>query len=462
MAKQIRLNAVEMANPVQDNAGLWTYGDSGGAPYKDLNYWMDLARLLEESSFDALFFADILGVYDVYQNSRDTAIREGLYIPINDPSYAIPAMAAVTKHLGFVLTASLTYEHPYTLARKMSTLDHLTNGRMGWNMVTSNLTSAALNFGLDEQISHDERYERGEEYLDVCYKLWQSSWEADAVIKDKGKRIYADPAKVHAIQHEGQYFSVPGIYLCEPSPQRTPVLFQAGSSERGRAFAARHAECIFLNAMTAQETKYLVDDVRQRAEKYGRNPADLYFFPKLNPVVAATQEEAEDKLAHYLSHASTEGALCLLSAWTGMDFAKFNANELLAFIQKGEERNGSSYFSEFFGRNYSDQSWTKEELAKYFAFGGVGSLLVGTPAHISDQMEAFMEETGVDGFNIAYATRDETLRDFGSQVVPELQRRGRISKAYSSGTLREKLFGKSPYLPAEHPGGAAAWHIQQT
>lgn len=356
MAKRMRLNAVEMANPVQDNAGLWLYPGNRVERYKDLDYWIELAQTLERGKFDALFFADILGVYDVYQGSRDTAVREGMYFPINDPSYAIPAMAAATEHLGFVLTASLSYEHPYALARKMSTLDHLTDGRLGWNMVMSNLDSTARNYGL-EQLDHDERYNRGDEYLEVCHKLWEESWEDGAVVRDRINRIYADPAKVHEIGHEGKYFKVPGIHLCEPSPQRTPVLFQAGSSDRGREFAAKHAECIFLNAMTENETKFLVQDIRQRAERYGRNPEEVLFFPKINPVIGATEVEAQQELHNLLAYSSPEGALSLLSVWTGVDFSTVSSDELLAFIRKGEQRSGTNYLFEFFKRNGGDEEW---------------------------------------------------------------------------------------------------------
>ncbi|MEK3916355.1 LLM class flavin-dependent oxidoreductase [Paenibacillus sp. FSL H7-0331] len=440
MAKRMRLNAVEMANPVQDNAGLWLYPGNRVERYKDLDYWIELAQTLERGKFDALFFADILGVYDVYQGSRDTAVREGMYFPINDPSYAIPAMAAATEHLGFVLTASLSYEHPYALARKMSTLDHLTDGRLGWNMVMSNLDSTARNYGL-EQLDHDERYNRGDEYLEVCHKLWEESWEDGAVVRDRINRIYADPAKVHEIGHEGKYFKVPGIHLCEPSPQRTPVLFQAGSSDRGREFAAKHAECIFLNAMTENETKFLVQDIRQRAERYGRNPEEVLFFPKINPVIGATEVEAQQELHNLLAYSSPEGALSLLSVWTGVDFSTVSSDELLAFIRKGEQRSGTNYLFEFFKRNGGDEEWGIEQLSKYFAFGGVGSLRVGTPEQIADQLEQFMDHTGVDGYNIAYATRSETFEQFVSKVVPVLQHRGRVQNEYATGVFRHKLLG---------------------
>jgi len=452
MTKRLRLNAVEMASPLQDNAGMWRAEGNRADRYKDLDYWTDLARLLERGRFDAVFFADILGVYDVYRGSRDTAVREGLYVPMNDPAYAIPAMAAVTEHLGFAVTSSITYDHPYSLARKMSTLDHLTGGRVGWNIVTSNLDSAARNYGLEAQIAHDERYERGDEFLEVAYKLWEASWDDDAVVRDAQGRVYADPSKVRDIGHEGRYFRVPGIHLCEPSPQRTPVLFQAGSSERGREFAARHAECVFLNAMTAEETKFLVEDIRGRARKHGRNPADVLFFPKINPVVGRTEEEAQAKWEAYLKAASPEGSLSLLSAWTGIDFAEYGASELLSFIRKGEQRSGSNYLADFFSRNHGDADWTKEELARYFAFGGVGSVTVGSPERIADKLESFADETGVDGFNIAFATRHETFRDFVELVVPVLQSRGRAQTEYEPGTFRHKLFGAGPSLPAEHPG----------
>jgi FMN-dependent oxidoreductase (nitrilotriacetate monooxygenase family) len=361
-------------------------------------------------------------------------------------------MAAVTEHLGFAVTSSITYDHPYALARKFSTLDHLTNGRVGWNIVTSNLDSTAKNFGLDKQMAHDDRYERGDEFLDVAYQLWNASWDEDAVIRDREKRIYAQPEKVHEIKHKGKYFEVSGIHLTEPSPQRTPVLFQAGSSDRGREFAAKHAECIFLNPMTIEETRYLISDIRQKAEAYGRKPEDILFFPKINPIVGKTEEEAQAKLAKSLEYASPEGALSLLSAWTGMDINNFDATELLAFIQKGEQRSGSNYLAEFFQRNHQDKEWTKEDLAKYFAFGGVGSLIAGTPAQIADRLEQFLDETGADGFNIAYVHRYDTFKEFVELVVPELQQRGRVQTEYEAGSLRHKLFGQGSHLQDSHIG----------
>lgn len=448
--KRILLNAVEMASALQDNPGLWAHPANQSDRYKDLSYWTELAQLLEKANFSAIFFADILGVYDVYKNTRDIAVRDALYFPINDPSYLIPAMAQVTENLCFVTTNSLTYEHPYALARKMSTLDHLTDGRVGWNIVTSNLDSAAKNFGMDQQIPHSERYDRGDEFLEVCYKLWEDSWENDAVVKDTERGMYTDPSKVHDINHKGKYFNVPGVHLCEPSLQRTPVLFQAGSSERGREFAATHAEGIFLNPLSVEETKYIVDDVRLRAKQKGRNPEDLLFFPKLTPIIGRTEEEARKKYHELLEYTTTEGILALVSAWSGIDFSKFGPDELLEFIKKRES--GETYLIDYFRRSSKEQDWTIKDLANYFAFGGIGSLTIGTPEQIADKMELLVDEAGVDGFNISYILRPDTYHDFVNLVVPILKERGRLKTDSGNGTFRDKLFKKGSHLNDAHPG----------
>ena len=197
--------------------------------------------------FDSLFIADIFGVYDVYGGNADAGFRNAVEFPVNDPFLLVPAMAMVTKHLGFGITGTVTYEPPFSFARRLSTLDHLTNGRLAWNIVTGYLDSAAKAFGLSEQLPHDERYVMAEEFMEVVYKLWEGSWEDDAVLRDKVNGIFARPEKIHKVRHHGKYFRMEGYHLCEPSPQRTPILFQAGASSRGRQFAAQHAECVFIS-----------------------------------------------------------------------------------------------------------------------------------------------------------------------------------------------------------------------
>ena len=235
-----------MSTVSHGNFGLWRHPEDQTAGYTDMRYWVELARAPRRGGFDGLFIADAVGQLDVFGGDADCRAEPGVQTPVTDPLLAVSAMAAATEHLGFGITVSTTYESPYLLARKFSTLDHLTGGRVGWNIVTSLLDSAARNIiGRDRQIPHDERYAMAQEFLEVTYKLWEGSWESDAVVRDRERGVYTDPAKVHAIGHEVAYFSVPGAHLVEPSPQRTPVLFQAGTSPAGREFAARNAELVF-------------------------------------------------------------------------------------------------------------------------------------------------------------------------------------------------------------------------
>src|SRR5207248_1625696 len=252
MPKQIRLNAFDMNCVVHQSPGLWTHPRDRADRYNTLDYWVELAKLLERGKFDALFLADVLGVYDVYRGSPDAAIANAVQVPVNDPLLLIPAMAYVTRNLGFGVTCAVSYEHPYTLARRFSTLDHLTGGRIGWNVVTGYLNSAAKGIGLARQPEHDTRYEIAEEYMQIVYKLWEGSWEDGAVLRDRTQRVFARPEKVHRIRHDGRYFQIEAIHLCEPSPQRTPLIYQAGASSRGRQFAATHAECVFINGPSKQ------------------------------------------------------------------------------------------------------------------------------------------------------------------------------------------------------------------
>jgi FMN-dependent oxidoreductase (nitrilotriacetate monooxygenase family) len=273
--KKILLNAFNMNCVGHINHGLWTHPRDDSTRYRSLSYWTDLARLLERGLFDSIFLADIVGVYDVYQQSVDLTLRESVQLPVNDPLLLVPAMAGVTRHLGFGVTSNLSYEPPYLFARRMSTLDHLTDGRAGWNIVTGYLDSAARAMGLDSQDEHDRRYDRADDYLELAYKLWEGSWEDDAVRRDKAARVFADPSRVHRIRHQGPYYRMEGYHLCEPSPQRTPVLFQAGASGRGQQFAARHAEGIFIMAQDKEATRKTVQALREQAVRAGRRAEDV-------------------------------------------------------------------------------------------------------------------------------------------------------------------------------------------
>jgi FMN-dependent oxidoreductase (nitrilotriacetate monooxygenase family) len=334
-------------------------------------------------------------------------------------------------------------------------LDHLTKGRAGWNIVSSYLDSAARNFGLDRQHKHDDRYEVADEYMEVCYKLWEGSWEEDAVVRDSAKRLFTDPGKIHEILHYGKYFTVPGFHLCEPSLQRTPVLYQAGASRRGKDFAARNAECVFVAAPSKKVLKEYVRDIRQRAAGFGRDPASLLFFNLFTVIVAPTESEAKAKHDEYRSHVSYDGALALVSGWTGIDFGKYHPDDRIEYIENDAVQSATESLT----TSDPDKIWTVREVANWVGIGGLGPVVVGSPGQVADEMQGWVEETDVDGFNLAYAVTHETFRDFVDLVVPELQRRGVYKKEYRSGTLREKLFGHGAHLNEEHPG--ASYRIRQ-
>ncbi|MFI5934677.1 LLM class flavin-dependent oxidoreductase [Actinoplanes sp. NPDC051494] len=434
MSERIRLNGLRQSTVGHTAIGLWRHPDSQAHRYRDLSYWTDTARILERGRFDALFIADALGPLDVWQGSVDAALRDGIQTPTDDPLLAISAMAAVTEHLGFSVTVSSTYEQPYAFARKMTTLDHLTGGRIGWNVVTSALDSAARNLGLTTQLPHDQRYAVAEEFMDVVYKLWESSWADDAVVRSD---VFADPARVRPVAHDGTYFTVPGIALSEPGVQRTPVIYQAGTSPVGRAFAARHAEGVFLSTYLPSMARGLVSDVRQRARAEGRDPRSVKFFAIATVIVAETDAEARAKLADYQSYASVEGALARWSALMHIDLSTLDLDEPLEYV----ETDGIRGMVELFTTLDPDRRWTPRAIAGFVGVGGGGPVIVGSPSTVADELERWMDEADIDGFNIADPVPPVTFRDFADLVVPELQRRGRVWRDYGSATLREHFHG---------------------
>ncbi len=449
MPKPIVFNAFVMNTPSHLSPGLWRHPQDGAGTYNTLRYWTDLARLLERGRFSAMFLADSLGTYDVYGGCRDPAFRHGLHAPINDPLMLVSAMAAVTTNLCFGVTCSVTYEHPFSLARRFSTLDHLTDGRIGWNIVTSALDSAARNFGLPEQLSHQERYDRAEEYLAVCYKLWERSWEDGAVRRDKADGTFTDPSKVHAIDHRGTYFDVAGPHLCEPSPQRTPVLYQAGASRWGRAFAARHAECIFVGSPSRPALKITVAHLRAALSKAGRDPASVPIIAEHTIVTAATDAAAAAKYADYTGYASEEGALAMMSAWTGIDLSRYSLDDPFKHVESNAIQSAVDAMS----AANPDRIWTIREIAAWCGIGGLSPVTTGCPGRVVDVLESWVDDTGIDGFNLSYAIMDQGFRDFADLIAPELDRRG-LHPAYRPGTFREKLFGCGPRLGAMHPAAA--------
>jgi FMN-dependent oxidoreductase (nitrilotriacetate monooxygenase family) len=448
MTRMMRLNAFDMAAPGHIQQGMWTHPRDTSAGYTSLEHWMGLARLLERGLFDGLFLADVLGIYDVYGGSPDAALRGAVQVPLLDPVLTIPAMAAVTTHLGFGVTCNLAYEAPYLMARRMSTLDHLTRGRIGWNIVTGYLDSAARALGYAEQMRHDDRYDLADEYMDAVYALWEGSWADDAVRRDAENRTYTDPSRVRRISHRGPQYSIDAIHLCEPSPQRTPVLYQAGASTRGRQFAGRHAECIFVNGTNPTVVAALVAQLRAAAA-----PRSILVFAGATVVVGRTEAEARDLLADYARHADAEGALAHASASLGIDLARFGMDEpVVAAAPSNAIRSNAEAMAKVAG-----PSWTKRQLLEQSVLGSRQPPIVGDAAQVADALQGWMATADVDGFNLSRTVMPECLETFIELVVPELQRRGVYKTSYAEGTYREKLFGAGPRLPGTH---AAARHRQ--
>jgi len=446
MSKELRINSFQMCAPVHNWAGLWRLPGDRAVDYNQLSYWTDMAQTAERGLLDCLFIADVFGVYDVFGGAADTALRAGAQVPNMDPVVPVSAMAHVTRHLGFGITANLSYEHPYQFARRFSTLDHLTGGRIGWNIVTGYLESGARGMGRAMQGEHDSRYDMAEDFMTAAYKLWERSWQDDAVQRDAANGVFTDPAKVHRIRHEGDFFRVDGIHLSEPSPQRTPVLFQAGASERGRAFAARHAECVFINGPSQASAASTVVKLRDAAKSAGRASDDLTIFLAANVIIAPTNSQARELHAEYSRHLDAAGQLALVSGWTGMDLSTIAPDDVVPFARSNAIRSTLENLTV-----KAPKPVLARDLAALTATGARAPFICGTASEVADQLLDWASATGVDGFNIARLSVPATLTSISDALVPELQSRKRFKTAYAEGTLREKLGGNSPRLRSSHP-----------
>lgn len=309
-------------------------------------------------------------------------------------------MATATSTIGFGITASTTYEPPYSLARRFSTVDHLSNGRVAWNIVTSYLDSAARNFNLSTQIEHDERYNIAHEYLHVVYKLWESSWRDDAVNGPKST-AYANPKAVRQINHVGKHFNVPGPHLCEPSPQRTPFLFQAGTSSKGKEFAATHAEAIFLNGHTPELVAPSVSSIRGTAASLGRDAEDIKIVAGVLVIVAETDELAQVKFGDLVSYGDKEGALALFGGWSGYDLSKYDDEEDFRFLDGAPPAVRSMVTHWASANPLGGQVWNKKTIAEYLVLGGNGAKIIGSPTTVADELQRWIDIAGVDGFNVS-------------------------------------------------------------
>jgi FMN-dependent oxidoreductase (nitrilotriacetate monooxygenase family) len=397
-------------------------------------YWQHMARTMERGLFDAIFIADELAPYNNYEGSSDACVKYAVQCPTHEPSTLVPILTGATEHLGVGVTLSTAFEHPYSMVRRLSSLDHLSGGRVAWNIVSSYSKSEWDAYGASMSVRQD-RYARMEEYLELCHKLWRS-WEPDAILADKASGIFADPAKVHEVDHEGEYFRCRGRSFVCRSPQGHPVLWQAGSSERGRDFAAKHAEAVFAVHPTVERMRQYTDDLNERLYgKFQRRPGSVKLIYGLQTVVAETRSEAREKHARIQAQIPLEGALAWISGHFGPDFSKYSLDE---HVQNIEIPGIQGLFeSIIYAKNGAPL--TVREAALYYAQGMGMPIAVGSPSDIADQMEHYMDVGGADGFMLIATHTPGCFEEFIDLVVPELQRRGRYRKRYAGKTLRENL-----------------------
>lgn len=441
MTTPLHFNAFVMNTNSHIQHGHWRRPEAQQVDFENVDLWIDLARLLEEAKFDAMFFADVTGHYGDADADFEVYARHGLQIPSNDPTVLLGALAVSTREIGLALTSNVAQNHPYNFARQVSTLDHISRGRIAWNIVTGTQDNGARNFGLPQLTDHSERYRWAEEYVDVVYKLWEGSWDDGAVLKDKASGVYADATKIHKIYHEGERYRVEGPHLPAPSPQRTPLLFQAGSSASGREFAARNAEATFIIAPTPEIARRQIEDTRRLAVEAGREPGDIKFFQGLSFIIGDTEEEAREKAAEYDRYSSTEGYLAH-SALVDKFGRVYDPSTPIKDIDTNTARGFLSWVSQA----VTDREPVVGDVA---ILGRRSSRVIGTPAQIADRL-AEWQAAGVDGINVINWVLPGSFEEFAEKVLPVLRERGLAQSEYSAGPLRQKLFG-APLLNDRHP-----------
>jgi FMN-dependent oxidoreductase (nitrilotriacetate monooxygenase family) len=440
-------NAFAHVTPNHHSHGLWRHPlGQHQTGFHQLQPWIDLAQTAERGCFDVVFLADVAGIYETSAGQWHQAVRTGMQFPSHDPATLVSALAAATRDIGFAVTSSVIQEHPFSFARKLSTLDHLTDGRVAWNIVTSYLDNTARNYGLDGLPAHDDRYVWAEEYTEVVYKLWEASWEDDALVTDPASGVYVDPTRLHAIDHHGPRYRVAGPHLVQVSPQRSPVLFQAGASEAGRTFAARHAEVTFLPARTPESAANDIADLQRRAAAAGRAAEDIRAIVMLSPVIGSTEAEARTRHRDIQEAFSLDALAAFWSGGIGIDLTRIDPATPLQALRS---QNGTRGSVRAFIDEAPDGAVTFADVLRQT----VSARFAGTPEQIADEVERWAH-AGVAGFNVVPVTTLGWWSEFVDHVVPVLQKRRLMQTAYAHGTLREKLFRAGPHLPNNHPARA--------
>jgi FMN-dependent oxidoreductase (nitrilotriacetate monooxygenase family) len=445
MMKKLRFGLFENAQTNDSGTSTWRHPDSERHNFDTLDYWVDVAKMCEDAKLDFLFLADAWGWADVKGTRPDICDTEGLDLPRLDPTIVGAAIIAATEKLGVVMTGSTLLEQPYAFARRMQSLDHLSKGRIGWNVVTTGTAETAVAaFGVP-MVAHDDRYDMADDFMELVYKLFEGAWERDALERNKAGR-YANPDKVHRIAHDGPYFRSHGFGNSSYSPQGTPVLFQAGSSDRGKQFGGKHGECIFLGGGTAEKLAGQVKSIRDEAVANGRDPNSIKLMSAFSCVVAATKEEARRKHQELLDAQTPDVAVASYAWFTGLDLSSFDPATKMSDLHTELSQTQIARFGD---------KTVGEVLKDWHAHGVRTNPYVGTPEEIAEIMIDLAEKTDIDGFLFTPLIQPASTKDFVEQVMPILRARGVAASDYEGDTLRERLVGTpSPILNADHPGAS--------
>ncbi|MER9518306.1 LLM class flavin-dependent oxidoreductase [Mesorhizobium sp. M0614] len=432
MARDHMILSAFFFNPQGDHRMSWRHPRAPGREVLDFEFYRDLVLAAERARIDTIFVADHVSIWD--------SVKSGVAHYANarlEPLTLLSALAGVTKHIGLITTASSSYSEPYNVARMFASLDHISKGRASWNVVTSAMDEEARNFGRDGNIEHAFRYERAAEFLDIVKALWDS-WEDEALLIDKASGYFADPDKVHPIDHKGKHFKVRGPLNVSRPPQGHPLIVQAGSSEDGKNFATAQADAHFPIYSTKEDGIKYRQDINERLARHGRRPESFKILPGILPVVAASEAEGREKQEYLQTLLPDQVGIDLLSSWSGLDLSLFPPDGPLPPLPDESTFNGGRTSLNRV-KQWAKQNLSLREIARKLANSGSVPTVAGTPVQIADQLQDWFVSGAADGFNLMFPLLPEDWVNFAEQVVPELQRRGVFPLEYAPGTLRDRF-----------------------
>ena len=437
MKREMHLVGYLMAGPSWHNNGSWRHPDSDAGRAMDPARYEHLAQVMERACFDALFFVDFAGIPEPFGGTFDPIARWGGQMCMLDPMQLLATIARRTSRIGLAATMSTTGANPFQIARAFATLDHISGGRTAWNVVTSSFAMEARNLGLDMLPSKDARYDKADEVIEACCKLWDS-WQPDALVFDQQAGIYADPSKISYVDYQGQYVHTRGPLPTPRSPQGRPVIMQAGSSPRGREFAGRWAEVIFTHQGKPEAMRAFYRDIKERVVRHGRSPGHCAILPAIDVIAGRSQAEAEDIAANLDGLVSAELGVAEMSTIFGQDLSSYPLDEPLDLTQGAAAVQGVADNLRAAG---ALGQVTLREAGRLYGVNQMTPRLVGTATAIADRLEEMFTDGCCDGFMIVPAVSPKGYEDFCSLVVPELQRRGLFRREYGGRTLRENFSG---------------------